>query len=148
MLRKLLLTIGFALLFFIRPLESGAQVPVTIKCENNVKTVTDIRVQITFPSGEMKAYDGKNLESEVLEYHIEGTGECKLFIHFKEEGVKAPTFISNKLPLFILYRCFSSIYPFFYWPIQSASWDGAFHPVSPEYPSCFPAAVAPQSDLL
>lgn len=97
MLRKLLLTIGFALLFFIRPLESGAQVPVTIKCENNVKTVTDIRVQITFPSGEMKAYDGKNLESEVLEYHIEGTGECKLFIHFKEEGVKAPTFISKKI---------------------------------------------------
>lgn len=96
MLRKLLLTIGFALLFFIRPLESGAQVPVTIKCENNAKTVTDIRVQITFPSGEMKAYDGKNLESEVLEYHIEGTGECKLFIHFKEEGVKAPTFISKK----------------------------------------------------
>ena len=55
MLRKLLLIIGFALLFFIRPLESGAQVPVTIKCENNVKTVTDIRVQITFPSGEMKS---------------------------------------------------------------------------------------------
>lgn len=96
MLRKLLLIIGFSLLFFIRPLESGAQVPVTIKCENNAKTVTDIRVQITFPSGEMKAYDGKNLESEVLEYHIEGTGECKLFIHFKEEGVKAPTFISKK----------------------------------------------------
>lgn len=71
MLRKLLLTIGFALLFFIRPLESGAQVPVTIKCENNAKTVTDIRVQITFPSGEMKAYDGKNLESEVLEYHLQ-----------------------------------------------------------------------------
>lgn len=59
MLRKLLLTIRFALLFFIRPLESGAQVPVTIKCENNAKTVTDIRVQITFPSGEMKAYDGR-----------------------------------------------------------------------------------------
>lgn len=71
MLRKLLLTIGFVLLFFIRPLESGAQVPVTIKCENNAKTVTDIRVQITFPSGEMKAYDGKNLESEVLEYHLQ-----------------------------------------------------------------------------
>lgn len=71
MLRKLLLTIGFALLFFIRPLESGAQVPVTIKCENNAKTVTDIRVQITFPSGEMKAYDGKNLESEALEYHLQ-----------------------------------------------------------------------------
>ncbi len=71
MLRKLLLTIGFTLLFFIRPLESGAQVPVTIKCENNAKTVTDIRVQITFPSGEMKTYDGKNLESEVLEYHLQ-----------------------------------------------------------------------------
>ena len=71
MLRKLLLTIGFTLLFFIRPLESGAQVPVTIKCENNAKTVTDIRVQITFPSGEKKAYDGKNLESEVLEYHLQ-----------------------------------------------------------------------------
>lgn len=52
-------------------MESGAQVPVTIKCENNAKTVTDIRVQITFPSGEMKAYDGKNLESEVLEYHLQ-----------------------------------------------------------------------------
>lgn len=52
-------------------MESGAQVPVTIKCENNAKTVTDIRVQITFPSGEMKTYDGKNLESEVLEYHLQ-----------------------------------------------------------------------------
>ena len=57
-------------------------------------------------------------------------------------------FFKHKLPPFIPYRCFSSIYPFFCWPIQSASWDGAFHPASPEYPSCFPAAAAPQSDLL
>ena len=41
----------------------------------------------------------------------------------------------HKSPPFILYRCFSSIYPLFYSPIQSASWDGAFHPASPEYPS-------------
>ncbi len=96
MLRKLLLTTGFALLFIIRSLGLEAQVPVMIKCENNAKTVTDIRVQITFPSGEMKVYDGKDLESKVLEYQIEGVGECKLFIHFKEKGVKAPTFISKK----------------------------------------------------
>ena len=51
-------------------------------------------------------------------------------------------------PPFIPYRCFSSIYPLFCSPIQSASWDGAFHPASPEYPSCFPAAAAPQYDLL
>ena len=49
---------------------------------------------------------------------------------------------------FIPYRCFSSIYPLFCSPIQSASWDGAFHPASPEYPSCIPAAAAPQYDLL
>lgn len=54
----------------------------------------------------------------------------------------------HKSPPFILYRCFSSIYPLFCSPIQSASWDGAFHPASPEYPSCIPAAAAPQYDLL
>ena len=57
-------------------------------------------------------------------------------------------FFKHKLPPFIPYRCFSSIYPLFCSPIQSASWDGAFHPASPEYPSCFPAAAAPQYDLL
>ena len=57
-------------------------------------------------------------------------------------------FFKHKLPPFMPYRCFSSIYPLFCSPIQSASWDGAFHPASPEYPSCFPAAAAPQSDLL
>lgn len=99
MLRNLPVTIGFVLLFFIRPLEASAQVPITIKCENNAKTVTDIRVHITFPSGEMKEYDGKNLESKALEYQIKGTGECKLFIHFKEKGEKAPTFISKKFTI-------------------------------------------------
>ena len=86
----------FMLFLIAGGLEALAQVPISIKCENNAKTVTDIRVQITFPSGEMKAYDGKNLESNVLEYQIEGTGECKLFIQSKEKGSKAPTFISNK----------------------------------------------------
>ena len=57
-------------------------------------------------------------------------------------------FFKHKLPPFIPYRCFSSIYPLFCSPIQSASWDGAFHPASPEYPSCIPAAAAPQYDLL
>ena len=56
--------------------------------------------------------------------------------------------LKHKLPPFIPYRCFSSIYPLFCSPIQSASWDGAFHPASPEYPSCIPAAAAPQYDLL
>jgi len=92
----LLLAAIFTLFLIAGGLETHAQVPISIKCENNAKTATDIRVQITFPSGEMKAYDGKNLESNVLEYQIEGTGECKLFIQFKEKGTKAPTFISKR----------------------------------------------------
>lgn len=56
--------------------------------------------------------------------------------------------LKHKLPPFIPYRCFSSIYTLFCSPIQSASWDGAFHPASPEYPSCIPAAAAPQYDLV
>ncbi len=96
MRKNLLLAAIFTLFLIAWTLDLHAQVPISIKCENNAKTVTDIRVQITFPSGETKAYDGKDLGSKVLEYQIEGTGECKLFVHFKEKGVKAPTFITKK----------------------------------------------------
>ena len=99
MRKNLLLTAIFTLFLIAGGLEAHAQVPITIKCENNAKTTTDIRVQITFPSGETKAYDGKNLESNVLEYQIKGIGECKLFIQFKEKGSKAPNFISKKFTI-------------------------------------------------
>lgn len=92
----MLLAAIFTLILIAGGLEVHAQVPISIKCENNAKTATDIRVQITFPSGEMKTYDGKDLESNVLEYQIEGTGECKLFIQFKEKGTKTPTFTSKR----------------------------------------------------
>ena len=92
----MLLAAIFTLFLIAGVSETHAQVPISIKCENNAKTVTDIRVQITIPSGETKAYDVKNLESTVLEYQIKGAGECKLFIQFKEKEAKAPTFISKK----------------------------------------------------
>ena len=38
----------------------------------------------------MKEKDGKKRESEVKEYEKEGTGECKLKNHYKEEGEKEP----------------------------------------------------------
>ena len=96
MRKNLLLAAIFTLFLIAGGLKTHAQVPISIKCENNAKTVTDIRVQITIPSGETKKYEEKNLESNVLEYQIEGTGECKLFIQFKEKEAKAPTFISKK----------------------------------------------------
>lgn len=99
MIRELLLTTGCALLLFIKPLDSGAQVPVTIRCENNAKTVTDIRLQICPPAGDRIVYEENDLKSKVLEYKIEGVGECKLYVQFKEKGAKAPTFISKKFSI-------------------------------------------------
>lgn len=72
------------------------QVPISLRLENNAKTVVDATVQITSPVGERKVWTMKDLEKKTIEYSVAGKGECTLFVRFKEKGVKAPTFITKK----------------------------------------------------
>lgn len=72
------------------------QVPISLRLENNAKTVVDATVQITSPAGERKVWTMKDLEKKTIEYSVAGKGECTLFVRFKEKGVKAPTFITKK----------------------------------------------------
>lgn len=72
-----------------------AQIPVKIKCENNAKTDVEIRVQITSPDGVIKVWEEKELKDKLLNYSIVGPGEVGVFVQYKENKVKSPTFIKK-----------------------------------------------------
>lgn len=72
------------------------QVPISLRLENNAKTIVDATIQITSPSGERKVWKIKDLEKNTIDYTIAGKGECTLFVRFKEKGINAPTFITKK----------------------------------------------------
>ncbi len=66
-----------------------------IRCENNSKSAVAVRVQITNPAGEVKAWEVKDLKYKYFDYSVEGSGDVCIFIQYKENNVKSPTFIQK-----------------------------------------------------